>query len=150
MRVSDAERQRVIEELRRHCAAGRLDLDEFAARIEKAITASSFEELDHLRSDLPMIRIGDPAGHRDPRIWAHGAVPDRLGPAGSGSGGSTEAGGRLPASRALALLVVLLSVSMILAAIALSVIVSWSWAILLLAGWAVGLAQGRLRGRAHA
>jgi hypothetical protein len=150
MRVSDAERQRVIDELRRHCAAGRLDIDEFAARIEKAMTASSIEDLDHLRADLPMIRIGDPAGHRDRRIWAHGTVPDLLRGAGSGSAGPTGTTGGLPASRAVAVLVVLLSVSIILAAIALSVIVSWSWAILLLAGWAVGLAQGRLRGRAHA
>lgn len=149
MRVSDAERQRVIDELRRHCAAGRLDVDEFATRIEKAMTASSLEELDHLRSDLPMIRIGDPAGHQDRRIWAHGAVPDRWRAGGPGPDGPTDATGRVPASRAAAVLVALLSVAIVLAAIAVSVIVSWSWAILLLAGWAVGVAQGRLRGRAR-
>ena len=29
MRVSDVDRERAVEELRRHCAAGRLDVDEY-------------------------------------------------------------------------------------------------------------------------
>ena len=37
MRASDADRQRVVEELRRHCSAGRLDVDAFAARVEAAL-----------------------------------------------------------------------------------------------------------------
>ena len=142
MRVSDAERQRVIDELRRHCAAGRLDVDEYAARLERAMTASSLEELDSLRSDLPMLRIGEPAGHSDPRIWARGSVPDRLSEAKRDDG----APGGL---RLAALAVAVLSVALVLAVIVLSVAVSWTWAAVLLAGWVIGVVQGRARGRAH-
>ncbi len=64
MRASDEDRKRTVDELRRHCAAGRLDVDEYASRIERAMLAASLEELDDLRADLPMLRIAEPAGRQ--------------------------------------------------------------------------------------
>lgn len=128
MRASDSERQRTIDELRRHCAAGRLDVDEYASRIEKAMAATTLEELDHLRSDLPMMRIADPAG--SPRFRAQ-TLPAMVGASGS-------AGRRLSAVAVAAL-----SVAVVLAVVVLSLVAEWAWAAVLLIGWMIGLIQGR-------
>jgi hypothetical protein len=82
-----------------------------------------------------MVRIADPSGRL---VGSAGRALDRLG---SGIGGPVTA--RLGAT-----LVVLLSVVVVLAAVALIALVSWTWAAVLIAGWLVGLTQGRLaRGR---
>jgi hypothetical protein len=144
MRVSDDDRQRAVEELRRHCAAGRIDVDEYAARIERALSATTLEELDAIRSDLPMMRIAEPGGHG---IWAGGstrASPPRraLGVAGSAAG----AGDDLPRSwdRLGAMVVAVITVLVVLTAILVSLVAEWTWAVLLLAGWAAGVLQGRV------
>lgn len=130
MRASDFERQRTIDELRRHCAAGRLDVDEYADRIEKAMSATTLEELDHLRSDLPMMRIAEPARAAHLGSGALAALDD--------PGASRSAGRRLSAVALAAL-----SVAVVLAVVVLSLVAEWAWAAVLVIGWTVGLIQGR-------
>jgi hypothetical protein len=146
MRISDEDRQRTIEELRRHCAAGRIDVDEYAARIERALSATTLTELDEIRADLPMLRIAQPA-ERQAR-----SGPDR-GVATASRRASTEGGpdssrdfaGR--AGRPTALVVALITVAVVLAALVVSLAFEWTWAVVILAAWAVGVIQGRLRRR---
>jgi hypothetical protein len=58
IRASDEDRQRVVAALERHTGAGRLTLDEFAARVEIACGASTLTELAAVTSDLPAIEEG--------------------------------------------------------------------------------------------
>ncbi len=144
--MSDEERQRAIEELRRHCAAGRIDVDEYACRIERALSATTLAELDEVRADLPMLRIADPGGHG---IWAGGrarSVSLRKADKDAGSAGAATGAG--PVERAGALAVALIAVAVVLAAIVISLAFEWTWAVVLLAAWAAGLVQGRLGRRA--
>jgi uncharacterized protein DUF1707 len=53
MRASDAEREQAVALLRAHAVDGRLTLEEFAERIDKAYEARTRDELDELRRDLP-------------------------------------------------------------------------------------------------
>lgn len=147
MRVSDVERQRTIDELRRHCAAGRIDVDEYAARIEKAMSATSLEELDGLRADLPMMRIADPDVGATGRVWARAALPENPPPPDSSSAG----GPRAPSARLrlTAAALVILTAVVVAAVLVLSLVAEWAWAAVLLAGWLVGLIQGRLSTRAR-
>lgn len=55
LRVSDAERNVVVEALRAHCADGRLTLDEFAERVEVALAARTRADLDEVQADLPAV-----------------------------------------------------------------------------------------------
>jgi hypothetical protein len=137
MRVSDTDRQRAIDELRRHCAAGRIDVDEYAARIEKALAATTLEELDLLRAYLPMLRIADPSGGNG-RIWARG---DYSAPALPSGGPSRPWGVGQTVSASL---VVLLSVIVVVSAVVIALVAEWTWAVVLLAGWLAGVVQGRL------
>lgn len=52
-RVSDAERQEVIDELQTHVGEGRLDLDELESRLEDALQARTVTELRHVLRELP-------------------------------------------------------------------------------------------------
>jgi hypothetical protein len=54
LRVADADREQLIEELREHAGAGRLTSDELEERVGKAYGASTRGDLDALRSDLPV------------------------------------------------------------------------------------------------
>lgn len=131
MRVSDTERQRAIDELRRHCAAGRLDVEEYAARVERAMSATTLEELEKLRDDLPMLRIPEPTGGGG--IWARSGPPAVISE-------ERTTGGRLAAT-----MVAVLAVVLVLAAVVLAVVASWTWAVLLVIGWVAGEAHARLR-----
>jgi Domain of unknown function (DUF1707)/Cell wall-active antibiotics response 4TMS YvqF len=53
IRASDSEREHTVELLRRHSVEGRLTLEEFAGRIERAYDAKTRDELDELTRDLP-------------------------------------------------------------------------------------------------
>ncbi len=53
MRASDSDRERVVEVLQRHTAAGRLSLDEFTARVDVACAARTLAELAVVTRDLP-------------------------------------------------------------------------------------------------
>jgi Domain of unknown function (DUF1707) len=52
-RASDADRDRTVAALREHLAAGRLTLEEFEERMDKACAAKTLGELDSLMTDLP-------------------------------------------------------------------------------------------------
>src|SRR5215475_266739 len=70
LRVGDKERDAVGEILREHHLEGRLDSDEFQARLERCLAAKTYSELDELIADLPREEAERrPAGH-----------PWRLGP----------------------------------------------------------------------
>jgi len=53
LRASDADRERLAEELRAHAVAGRIDTDELEERLQAAYAARTLGELDALRRDLP-------------------------------------------------------------------------------------------------
>ena len=53
MRASDAERERVVEALRRHATAGRLSVSELEERSASAYGARTLAELAPLLADLP-------------------------------------------------------------------------------------------------
>jgi hypothetical protein len=58
VRVSDAERNEVVEVLTRHAADGRLTLDEFEARVEEALSARTGDELRATLRELPKLQTG--------------------------------------------------------------------------------------------
>ena len=63
LRASDADRERVVEALRAHAAAGRLSPDELEDRVERAYAASTRADLHPLLEDLPADEA-PPAGER--------------------------------------------------------------------------------------
>ena len=70
LRASDAEREEVARTLRAHLAAGRLTVDEFSERIERAFHATSVDELHALVADLPAPRVSlTPAAPPPRRLW---------------------------------------------------------------------------------
>lgn len=58
MRVSDADRDRVGELLREQTVQGRLTLDEFEQRLDRAGAAKTWGDLSQLTRDLP---VGQPS-----------------------------------------------------------------------------------------
>jgi hypothetical protein len=66
IRASDAEREKAVERLRTHAVEGRLTLEEFADRVERAYAARSLQELDDLARDLPATGSAAPPGQRRP------------------------------------------------------------------------------------
>ncbi len=65
--MSDLEREAVVEELRVHAVAGRLDADELAARAEQAYSARTVLELTNVLRDLPKDRRSRVTRRRLPR-----------------------------------------------------------------------------------
>ncbi len=59
-RASDDDRQQVVRALERHTAAGRLDLDEYAERVDRALAARTHRELAEVTTDLPADPRPDP------------------------------------------------------------------------------------------
>jgi Domain of unknown function (DUF1707) len=55
LRVSDQERERGVEEIREHFAAGRLTEEELDARVQGVYEARTRGELEVLRADLPAL-----------------------------------------------------------------------------------------------
>jgi hypothetical protein len=53
LRVSDADRTAIADELSRHYGQGRLDQDEFSQRLDQAMSATTFRDLTGLLHDLP-------------------------------------------------------------------------------------------------
>jgi Domain of unknown function (DUF1707) len=54
LRVADADREQLVDELREHAGAGRLTSDELEDRVGHAYGASTRADLDALRADLPV------------------------------------------------------------------------------------------------
>jgi hypothetical protein len=67
LRVGDAERGRVIDQLAGHHAAGRLTLDEFEERMSSAWAARTGAELEVLVRDLPAPARSAPRAPAVPR-----------------------------------------------------------------------------------
>lgn len=61
LRVSHADRERVVAALHRHTAAGRLSLDEFGERVDRALAAVTQGELAAVTRDLPAEADPEPA-----------------------------------------------------------------------------------------
>jgi hypothetical protein len=55
LRASDADRDRTVAELREHTAVGRLTLEEFSERADRAVAAKTLSELEEIRGDLPAV-----------------------------------------------------------------------------------------------
>jgi hypothetical protein len=53
VRASDAEREQAARSLGAHLASGRLTLEEFSERVERAYQAATIDELNALAADLP-------------------------------------------------------------------------------------------------
>jgi hypothetical protein len=56
IRASDDERERTVEALRRHAAAGRIDAAELEDRLGLALTATTRGDLERIVEDLPAER----------------------------------------------------------------------------------------------
>jgi hypothetical protein len=54
LRASDADRERIVEQLRQHTAEGRLTMDEFDQRMAAAYEAKTYGDLAELTGDLPV------------------------------------------------------------------------------------------------
>jgi hypothetical protein len=70
MRVSDAERTEVADQLSRHYGEGRLDEGEFSRRLDQVMTATTYGDLSGVLQDLPapaLARQPDRRGSRDAR-----------------------------------------------------------------------------------
>ena len=59
VRVSDAERDRVVAFLRQSCGDGLLTLDEFSDRVGDVYAARTSTDLERVTSDLPVPAVGD-------------------------------------------------------------------------------------------
>jgi hypothetical protein len=57
VRASNDERNRVTDQLRVHCAAGRITAEELERRLEQAMSAQTVRELAGLVHDLPRIAL---------------------------------------------------------------------------------------------
>jgi Domain of unknown function (DUF1707) len=68
LRVGDKERDAVIEILRQRHVEGRLDADEFQARLDCCLAAKTYAELDELIADFPREDAERERG-RHPRTW---------------------------------------------------------------------------------
>jgi Domain of unknown function (DUF1707) len=100
IRASDADRDRTAAALREHLAAGRLTIEEFDERLDRAYAAKTLGELDEVMADLPTTDLGQlpsapldrsaadpiPAGRGSDRSLE--AAPGRLSPAWRGAWGS--------------------------------------------------------------
>jgi len=88
VRASDADRERIVEQLRQHTADGRLTMDEFEQRMAAAYAAKTYGELAQLTRDLPV-----DLGARS-RGAGFGAPPVQDQPPWSGSWPRTSGAGR--------------------------------------------------------
>ena len=70
MRASDSDRDRVVDALREHGAAGRLTTEELEERTDLALAARTMGELDALLGDLPGARDSQRAAARRQAAWA--------------------------------------------------------------------------------
>ncbi len=66
LRASDADRDRTVALLRDHAADGRLTLEEFTQRMERAYLARTQDELDGLARDLPTATSPAAVSRRSP------------------------------------------------------------------------------------
>src|ERR1700719_1746580 len=65
MRAADADRDRAVNYLSTAYTEGRLGKDEYDSRLETALSARTYAELDQVVTDLPGARVG-PVPRRSP------------------------------------------------------------------------------------
>ena len=70
LRAADADRERVAELLRDHCAAGRLSFDELDERLESVYAARTYADLQSPMADLPRAGMAPPSA-RTPAPRGH-------------------------------------------------------------------------------
>lgn len=70
MRAADADRDRIVERLRSAAAEGRLSADELEGRLETALAAATYVELDRVVADLPAYALPARAARRRPELGA--------------------------------------------------------------------------------
>ncbi len=63
-RVSDSDRNAVVQDLSEHFESGRLDLEEFQERSARAMVARTRDDFTGLLSDLPPLRADSTVHHR--------------------------------------------------------------------------------------
>jgi uncharacterized protein DUF1707 len=91
MRVSDAERTEVADQLSRHYGEGRLDEGELSRRLDQVMTATTYGDLSGVLQDLPapaLARQPDRRGSRDARS-VRGGQPGQPVPAGRRARGAS-------------------------------------------------------------
>ncbi|MEU4625510.1 DUF1707 domain-containing protein [Actinoplanes sp. NPDC023801] len=72
-RASDAERYRVVAMLEKHAAAGRLTLDEYTERVDRALACRTHGDLAQVTADLPEPEPEEPPAEDDDNrhlLWA--------------------------------------------------------------------------------
>jgi hypothetical protein len=55
LRAADSDREVVVDQLREHCAAGRISMDEFETRLEETYAARTYRELAWVTRELPRL-----------------------------------------------------------------------------------------------
>ncbi len=75
VRASDRDRSRVADELRTHCADGRITVEELERRVEQAMTAQTVHELALVVYDLPAPRVSVGQPDRRRRVGPPGIRP---------------------------------------------------------------------------
>jgi hypothetical protein len=65
LRASDGDRERAVAQLQEACTQGRLTLEELTTRLEQALAATTYGELDEVTVDLPSRPVFTGA----PRRW---------------------------------------------------------------------------------
>lgn len=132
MRAGDADRERVVEQLRRAQSEGRLDLYEFDERTRRAWAAQTYDDLAGLVDDLPAQRLRPVAVDR--------ARPVPHGPCGARRGGAV--GAWLAASLVNLCIWAIVSLSIAEPVYPWWIWVAGPWGAVLLAGWVSERAGG--------
>lgn len=70
MRISDTEREEVVERLRGALSEGRLELEEFDERVQAAYRAKTYRDLTPLTADLPSAPVPAPTMRAVPAAQA--------------------------------------------------------------------------------
>ncbi|GAB3218855.1 hypothetical protein GCM10027447_00260 [Glycomyces halotolerans] len=96
VRISNAERERAIEQLREALEEGRIELSEFDERSKATYEAKTNAELDLVFQDLPVSRAHDSSVHTidltpEERAEREAAVRERVEGGGSRLSGMTQA-----------------------------------------------------------
>jgi hypothetical protein len=125
MRISDDERQRAVDELARHLAAGRIDVYVYAERVEEVFAAETLADIDRARRDLPYMRIALPAGATDGE-----GLPARRRVVGGGGGWPPR-------------LTLLVAAILVIVGVVVALTAQVAWVALLIGGWVLGVIQGR-------
>ena len=103
--------------------------------------AETLAQLEHALRDLPPLGA-EPSP--PPPLWDNGWDRSRSG-AGGGASGRAGDPARSPARQIWARLVLVLSVLVVGAGVSFLIVAHWIWAGILVAGWIVGVLQGRVR-----